>query len=77
MSGNDYCNLVTRLNKSGKGLSCCEDRDDRTCPLQEPDISSFAYWNPATDPDKSGELKELEWPGYARAGGRTCLVLLI
>jgi hypothetical protein len=55
-----------------KGLSCCEYSVDRTCPVQEPDMSSIAYWNPATDPDKSGKLEGLEWPGHVRAGGQIC-----
>jgi hypothetical protein len=66
MSKNGYCNPVTRPDKSGKGLSHCEDRDDPTCPMQETDMSSFSYWNPAMDPDKFRELKELEWPRHVR-----------
>jgi hypothetical protein len=76
MFRNGYCNPVTRPDKFGKGLSRCKDRDDQTCLVQEPDMSDFAYWNPATDPDKSEELKELEWPRHVRTGGQTCLVLL-
>jgi hypothetical protein len=30
------------------------------------------YWNPAMDPDKSGGLRNLEWPGHVRARGQTC-----
>jgi hypothetical protein len=70
MSENGYCNPVTRPDKSSKGLSCCKDRDDRTCPVQEPNLSDFAYWNPVTDPNKSEGLKELEWPGHVQAGAR-------
>jgi hypothetical protein len=76
MSENGYCNPVTRPDKSSKGLSCCKDRDDRTCPVQEPNLSDFAYWNPVTDPNKSEGLKELEWPGHVQAGGQTCPILL-
>jgi hypothetical protein len=43
MSKNGYCNLVTQPNKSDKGLSRCEDRDDWTCPVQESDMSGLAY----------------------------------
>jgi hypothetical protein len=77
MPENGYCNPVTRSDKSGKGLSHCEDRDDRTCLVQEPDMSSFASWNPATDPDKSRGLSKSEWPGHVWAGGWTCSIFLI
>jgi hypothetical protein len=39
-------------------------------------MSSFAYWNSVTDPDKSGGLEELEWPRHIWAGGWTSLILL-
>jgi hypothetical protein len=29
-------------------------------------MSDFAYWNPATDPDKFRALKELEWAGQVQ-----------
>jgi hypothetical protein len=59
---------VTRSNKSGKGLSRCEDRDDWTYLVQERDMSSLAYWNPTTDTDKSGGLRKSEWPEHVQAG---------
>jgi hypothetical protein len=58
MSDNDYCNLVTRPDKSGKGLSHCEDSVDRTFPIQEADMFGFAFSDLATDLDKSGGLEE-------------------
>jgi hypothetical protein len=70
MSKNDYCNPITRSDKSGKGLSRCEDRDDWTCPVQEPDMSDFSYWNSSMDPDKSRGLRKFEWSGHVRAGAR-------
>jgi hypothetical protein len=54
MSENGYCNPVTRPDKSSKDLSRCEDIDDWTCLLQEPNMFGLVYWNPATDPEKSG-----------------------
>jgi hypothetical protein len=35
-------------------------------------MSDIAYWNPASEPDKSGRLEELEWPRHVWTGGRTC-----
>jgi hypothetical protein len=59
ISGKGYCNPITRSDKSGKGLSCCEDIVDRTCPVQELNMSDFAYWNLTTDLDKFGGLEEI------------------
>jgi hypothetical protein len=67
MSRKCYCNLATDLDKSGKGLSHCEEGVDRTCPVQEPDMSGKGYWNLATDPNKSGGLRKLEGPRHVRA----------
>jgi hypothetical protein len=64
MSEKCYCNPVRVPDKSGKGLSCCEERLGRTCPVQEPDMCGKRYWNLATDPDKSGELRKTGWPGH-------------
>jgi hypothetical protein len=75
MLENSYCSPVTWPDKFNKGFSHCEDRDDRTCPVQEPDMSDWAYWNLATDPDKSGQLRKSEWIGHVRVEGRTCPVL--
>jgi hypothetical protein len=44
---------------SGWGLSCCRERLDRTWPVQEPDMSDFAYWNLARKPDMSGFSGEI------------------
>jgi hypothetical protein len=76
MSKNDYYNPVTGLDKSKKGLSCCKDGVDRTCPVPKPGMSNFAYWNPATDPDKFRGLRNFKWPKHVRVGGQICLVLL-
>jgi hypothetical protein len=60
MSGNYRWNPVTWPDNSDKRLSHCEDGVDRTCPVQEPDMSGKSYWNPAADPDNLGQLEELE-----------------
>jgi hypothetical protein len=67
MSGKCYCNLETDLDKSGKGLSRCEEGVDRTCLVQEPDMSGKGYWNLATDPNKSEGLRKLEGARHVRA----------
>jgi hypothetical protein len=66
MSGKGYCNSVIRPNKSDKGLNRCEVRVDRTCPVQELDMSGNAYWNPAMDLDKSERLERIEWPRHSQ-----------
>jgi hypothetical protein len=57
---------VTRPDKSNKkDLAAAKrkligDVPSRSwiCPVQESDMFGIAYWNPATDPDKSGGLEK-------------------
>jgi hypothetical protein len=53
MSEKVYYNLVREPDKSGKGLSCCEEGLGRTCPVQEPNMLDKLYWNSARKPDMS------------------------
>jgi hypothetical protein len=64
--------IVTRLpNRT------CEGRDDQTCPGQETDMFSFAYWNPTMDPDKFGGLRKFEWPKHVWVGAGHVLFCLL
>jgi hypothetical protein len=40
-------------------------------------MSNKFYWNPALNPDKSGELRKIGWLGHVWAEGQTCPVLII
>jgi hypothetical protein len=68
MSKKHYCNLAMDSDKSGKRLSCCEEGYDRTCLVQEPDMSGKSYWNSATDPDKSRGLRNYWGPDMSGLG---------
>jgi hypothetical protein len=81
MSRKGYCNPVTWLDKSGKGLSHCEESVERICSVQELDMSGFAYWNLTTISDKSDGLrnpvrrpdmfdfsKKLDWKVFSMIG---------
>jgi hypothetical protein len=66
MFGKCFCNPSTDPEKFDKRLSHCKGVD-RTCAVHEPDMSSKAYWNLATDPDKSGGLRNSEGARHVRA----------
>jgi hypothetical protein len=66
MFGNCLWNLIIGSDKSDKRLSRCDERVDRTCPIQETDIFDKSYRNSAMDPNKSGGLRKLEWSGHVR-----------
>jgi hypothetical protein len=50
---------VTWPDKSSKDLAAMKIGADWTCSVQERDMSGKCYWNPTTDPDKSGGLRKL------------------
>jgi hypothetical protein len=70
-------NLATRQDKSDKDLAVSKSGADQTCSVEEPDMSNKFYWNPALNPDKSGELRKIGWLGHVWAEGQTCPVLII
>jgi hypothetical protein len=55
MSRERFWNPDTCPDKSDKRTLSQQERVDRTCPVQEPDVSGNPYLNPVTGPDMSKE----------------------